>query len=209
MAKKRRARNPRRKSFTERKVAEARRDLARKAQKLLRCDDWPLRECLINETWVEAQMASIVIARDRPDGTLAGGMCLVDLGCLGVKEAYTRASMSWGVYTHMRRAVEDLDHGGTVDCDPALALKIIEAARDFGQGLGFEQAKETPLLLALFKGYSAEASDIEVECGTDGVPNYIQGPGDDSEAILKHLNETLGQDGYILTVREFPFSLES
>src|SRR5437867_6595883 len=54
----------------------------------------PLRECHINEDWKESRIASIFLARNRPDGRLAFGAFAVDLGCLGVKSAFAHPAVS-------------------------------------------------------------------------------------------------------------------
>jgi len=197
------ARKPR-KSLLERRQEGAKKGLVRKAQKLARADKWPLRECLINASWREAQMAVIVVSRNRPDGSIAGAMCLVDMGCMGVKEAQVGLGMGWGVYSKMRRVVEDLKHGETIDCPPELALKIILTAKAYGEELGFVQAEETPLVLALLKNVDASSCSEDVEVGKDGMPNYIRSSGDADEAVLAHLQERVGPEGFMMTVEELP-----
>src|SRR5260370_20041823 len=49
--------------------------------------DWPLHECVVSRTWKEpGELVQILVARSAGDEIAAAGF-LVDLGCLGVKDA--------------------------------------------------------------------------------------------------------------------------
>ena len=66
---------PLRKSLSERKKNDGKKMLLRKAEKIVWVGRWPVNQCLINASWREAQMATIVMSRTRPDGNYVGGMC--------------------------------------------------------------------------------------------------------------------------------------
>lgn len=62
-----------------------------KGRALLRAaGGWPLHECLLTKTWQKTEeIIQILVARRSTTGQIAIGTFLVDLGCLGVKNAFT------------------------------------------------------------------------------------------------------------------------
>ena len=55
---------------------------------------YPLYECLINASWKEKGLATVLISRRQPDGDLLFGVYLVDTLCLGVKNTFCNADFS-------------------------------------------------------------------------------------------------------------------
>ncbi|MCU0915929.1 MAG: hypothetical protein MUC88_15415, partial [Planctomycetes bacterium] len=45
---------------------------------------YPLYECLINASWKQKGLATILVSRRQPDGNLLFGVYLVDILCLGL-----------------------------------------------------------------------------------------------------------------------------
>lgn len=171
-------------------------DRQRTTQKLMRCREWPIRECVINASWSDAMMASILICRDRPEGEFAAAVFLVDLGCLGVKEADAWSSLSWGAYQQLRNGIGGEASGEPVSIPAADALKIITEAQAWADSLGFKAPGTLPMARLLFKGHQADESALEVHCGLDGKAHYIPGPDDDAGPIIAHLTARLGPDGF-------------
>src|ERR1700710_2826552 len=46
----------------------------------------PIYTCLVNADWQEAGMANVIVMRQHVNGHVSGGIYLVDLQCLGVKD---------------------------------------------------------------------------------------------------------------------------
>src|SRR5439155_9763655 len=54
-----------------------------------RAAGWPLYECLVPRDWqTEGEIIQILVVRRSPQGEVVAGTFLVDLGCLGVKDAF-------------------------------------------------------------------------------------------------------------------------
>ena len=85
----------------------------RSARALLRASgSWPLLECLLSKEWQrEGAITQTLVARRSPWGQIAVGVFLVDLGCLGVKNAFGRVINSLQEYRELRdgmRANQDI-----------------------------------------------------------------------------------------------------
>ncbi len=197
MAKKKpRKRNvpPQRMSLAERKAVPA--ILSRTASKLVGCSRWPFRLCTINADWQESLVASIVMTRRRPDGGIVVACYYVDLGCLGVKKAIIQVNATQDFVDRLLKMTSM--QAEVVNCDPALAVKIIEESVRYAESIGFKPAdKDFMAARLLYRGVDPGSCPEPVICGKDGMPYYVNGPDDDVHAILVHLDARFGPDGFI------------
>ncbi|MDP3446061.1 MAG: hypothetical protein Q8T08_24635, partial [Ignavibacteria bacterium] len=54
----------------------------------------PIHECWVSKNWKENQMAQILVARKHSNENITLGFYLVDLNCLGVKDAFYQFNIS-------------------------------------------------------------------------------------------------------------------
>lgn len=152
---------------------------------------WPVRSAWINPAWRTEKLAAVHIVREAPHGALAVGAFLVDLGCLGVKDAYVR-EVSPSDLVQLRHE--------RVPCAPELGARIITEAQRYAESLGFVPSKDWIRARPLLRGIDASACTEEVPLGRDGKPMYIAGPNDHAPAVLAHLERRLGPDGFHMLV---------
>ena len=164
---------------------------------------WPLLECLIPVEWQNTQMVhQICVARRSPIGYIAAGIYLVDLGCLGVKNAYATVFSSEAEYR--RELVARLESGQAMrTADLNLAAKIIEEAITYAQTLGFSPHKDIRQAnWVMGTDVRPENCDIEVPVGgPDGKPFFFAGPYDNVDRIIRTLDRSVGQGNYQAVVR--------
>ena len=55
-----------------------------------RAADFPVDQCFISRNWKGRGLAQVVVARQLPDGMSLIGAYLVDVFCLGIKDAFVR-----------------------------------------------------------------------------------------------------------------------
>jgi len=160
-------------------------------KKILSARQYPLHECLINPSWKEKGLATVVISRHQPDGNLLFGVYLVDILCLGLKNTFCNADFSLSRYNTelVRRVYQDED---AVQCSRDMAHQIIYGAIAFARGLGFKPNSDFDLSqYVLDEPGSLEAPEIEF--GRDGKPLFIAGPDDNVPRILRQLESTAGR----------------
>ncbi len=155
----------------------------------------PLVGCFVNRGWRERHMASLIVFRDRGRGQLVVASALVDLGCLGVKDAWVRTDMDFSEYERARRRLHSLDDPGE-PCDVELAVALLLAGKTYADELGFAPHLEWERVLQVLGPPGEGAVLPEIPCGEDGKPLYIAGPDDDIRSILQHLERRLGLDGF-------------
>lgn len=155
---------------------------------------YPLRECLINDDWAEHKLATISIARNRPDGRVAMGSFIVDVGCLGVKSAFANPSITAEQYEQrlvLGQPTNQIHFGAPC------AVKLILGALEYARELGFKPDPDYFYSREIFGDIDPAGCEETFEYGMDGKPFYIPGPHDNPQRIVKHLTKELGPDGYL------------
>jgi hypothetical protein len=157
-----------------------------------RAAGWPLRGCHISPLWETRRLATVIVARDRPDGGVAAVSYLVDLGCLGVKRVRMDLDLSVGAFAVM---IERLGGNEPLEpCDPALAAGVVLAGERYAAGLGFSPGPGYAAARQFLRGIGPAA---DIPCGgPDGRPLFIPGPDDDAPAILAQIARKLGRETF-------------
>jgi hypothetical protein len=158
---------------------------------------WPLHACELTATWRNTMtITQIVVSRKSPQGHIAAAVFLVDLACLGVKNALYRIYPSEGVFN--RELVRDLHEGQDfIPCSLELACKIIHAGLEYAHNLGFKPNKDFPTASLIFAQTDfSHVPDTIPTGGSDGKPLYISGPHDDPQRVRRILNNSVGEGNY-------------
>ena len=158
--------------------------------------DWPLHECLVAKEWREpGAIVQILVSRRSPEGQIAAGVFLVDLGCLGVKNAFGRVFTTQGEYVaELRKGV--LAHQEMIPADLNLAAKIIREGVAYARELGFRPNRDIRDAQLVLGDADPDACDEEIPLGKEGKPIFVSGPYDNVERILDKLTRKLGPDGF-------------
>lgn len=167
-------------------------------KQILLARQYPIHECLINPSWADKGMATILVSRRQPNGELAFGIFLVDLLCLGVKNVMCNANFS--SYGYCTDVVDRAFDETPVACSAEQAHQIIYGAIDFARRYGFEPHPDFDLAQHLLDGPDRYERSDEIVFGQDGKPHYISGPHDDPKRILQTLEATACSGNYGYTV---------
>ena len=156
----------------------------------------PIYECLIGKNWRTSKFSPIIVTRQKKSGDLVMGNYIVDLQCLGVKDATYIANMEMGNYQDyiaqmkrgMRLTFEKID--------PNLCFNIIYGAVEFAEDCGFAPHKDFDVAEYILEDVT-KLEYVEVPLGgDDGKPFFISGPYDDSSRILATLLKTKGEGNF-------------
>jgi len=163
-------------------------------KRILLARGYPLHECLINPSWRDAGIATILISRRQGNGDLVFGLFLVDVLCLGLKDTFCNAGFS--PYRYRTDVVARTFDEPPMQCSPALAHQIIYGGIAYARRFGFEPQRDFALSQHILDppGHWELCEDIEF--GRDGKPLYIAGPCDDTERIMRKLEATAGTGNY-------------
>jgi hypothetical protein len=155
--------------------------------------DGSLHECLVSRTWQEpGEIVQILVARSAGNYIAVAGF-LVDLGCLGVKNALT-SLLSPAEYARFRRTF-----ASTQPMRPAelnLVAKIIQEGIAYAESFGFRPHPDYREASLLLDGADPAACPTPIPVGVDGKPFFIPGPDDDVPKVLRQLERAVGKGNY-------------
>jgi hypothetical protein len=180
----------------KRHVARSRSASQRSSRAIVRASgSWPLYECWLTKEWqAEGTIIQILVARRSPQGQIAAGTFLVDLGCLGVKSAFGSLFDTQREYRELRdgmKARQDL-----IKADVNLAAKIIREGIAYAKDLGFNPDPDYRDAMPVLGDADPDACDLPIPLGKDGKPFFFAGPYDNAERIIAKLTRKLGPDGF-------------
>jgi len=154
-------------------------------------------------------ITTVVIARTDDAGWTRVGVFLIDLKCLGVKDAFALALPATEWPAELARLVPADERTAL---HPACARKLVEGAAAYAQQLGFLPAREYAAARRVFGSVRAADCSETFTYGKDGKPLFIAGPNDDEARVarvLRTLTAKLGPAGFHYIVPVDPFAADA
>jgi hypothetical protein len=140
----------------------------------------------------------LVVSRFKADGRVEAGFFLLDVFCLGVKEAGFHHFSSMADY--QEGLIDRLfPNGNPVRMTPEAARKLTDGAISYAKGLGFSPAADYKKASRVFGGITTANCDEQFVFGKNGKPLYTQGLLESPasvERILRVLEASCGEGGY-------------
>jgi hypothetical protein len=165
-------------------------------ESLLMTPHAPIYECKVPKGLFETGIGNIVFSRQLPSGRIGVAVFLLDVFCLGVKDAFYRL-VDRGEYA---RIIEKLDRTEPLEeIDPACARKLIEGGVEYAQRLNLRPHPDYKAAQKIFGDIDASDCPRSFEYGHDGKPFYVAGPNDTpakSRQIISLLEKQCGPDGF-------------
>jgi hypothetical protein len=156
----------------------------------------PIHECLVPEELFASGIGTAVVSRKLPNGNIVAAGFLLDVWCLGVKNAFVRVESAFEYPTLIRNISENET---LAPFDPACARKLVEEAVAYAADLGFPPHPDYELSRRIFGDIDKDACPTEFHFGKDGKPWYMSGPYE-TPAMARRIVETLrqrcGGDGF-------------
>jgi len=165
-------------------------------------------KCFINNDWRETGFAMITVSRWHINGNITHASFMVDLYCLGVKEAFWSFNQD---PLDFDRFIEKVRSDGEYSLRFAIAEyplvhNIIYGAVEFADEYGFGPNKSFELAKYILEEDDEHVQLIDIEFGFKGKPLYISGPGKpagEMNRVLAQLDKTIGRDNfYFITEAE-------
>ncbi len=157
----------------------------------------PIYECLINTLWKEQGVAHIVVARNHTNGNITVCMYLVDLFCLGIKNTQYLFNIPEAEYQEKKDEIEQIVFE---PISYTLAHNIVFAGLEYAEEYGFKPHKDfTSITQFMLEEDTEDIELIEIECGKNGKPFYVNGPYEDQakiNQIVAQLKKTAGPGNF-------------
>lgn len=163
--------------------------------------------------WKESGITPVVVAREQSPDKVIFAVPLMDLYCLGVKDAYANADYS---RKQFERKLPQMCAGAPEECSIELAHEIIYGGLEYARRYGFDPHPDFTRQMAdkVLDPPDAHPREGKVEFGKDGKPLFASGPYDDEHRINKVINTLMrtageGNFDYLIGMGEEDFFDES
>jgi hypothetical protein len=145
-----------------------------------------------------AGIVTALVAREHRHDSVSVCVYLVDVYCLGVKDAIPPRVMPTRELSRFRLNVFRGYKGVEPVAAPLdLVQQVVFGAVDYARTLGFEPHAD----FARAVGHLGDwAGPSVIGFGHEGKPLYVQGPYDDANGVLRTLEGSVGRGGYDFTV---------
>ncbi len=162
---------------------------------------WPIHEVLLPRDWDNTNtLVTALVARGSFSDQIAAASFLVDLACLGVKDATLRLFKTQREYEErMRETVMSTQRMAPDSLD--LVAKILDTAVEYAHRWGFEPHATYHQARWLLADALPERCSVHIPTGgPDGKPHFVAGPYDNVQQIMAKLTKTAGPGGFHYTV---------
>lgn len=183
--------------------AQADKAAAAQRQKVL-ATTAPIRDCLVPADLYEHGLGQLVFSRALPDGRIAMAIFLVDIFCLGVKNAL-HATLESDVYAE--RIGELTQFTRYEPMPPACFRKLVEGAVAYARSLGLAPHADYAVARQIFGAQEVASCEHEFVYGRNGKPFYVAGPNEtpsQSRAILEQVRRHVGDADHQVQVGSKP-----
>jgi hypothetical protein len=157
----------------------------------------PLYECFASAEMFDVGIGNVLISRQREEeGLIAASVFLVDLFCLGVKNALFHVMPPLG-YEATLLGLQMT--GDLMEIPPECARKLVEGAVAYAEDLGFSPHPDYRIAHQIFGDIDKRECETSFEFGKDGKPLYVSGPNEtpgDIQKILNQLERRCGPDDF-------------
>jgi hypothetical protein len=170
-------------------------DIAR--QNLLpQANQLPLVECWITGDWDDSEsgLVQAIIVRRQPDGKFAYATFLIDIFCLGVKDADHKMSLTYETFTLFFQKLDM--QTPMIQCAEDVIHQIVYESIDYGAKWGFKPHPDFEKAKLFLHPRGTFEEPYTITFGKDGKPFYISGPYDNPRKITEQLDRTAGPGNY-------------
>jgi hypothetical protein len=171
--------------------------LASLAGKMTAASHGRIVRCGVTEAVEKAGIGYVLIARQGPAGQIAIALILVDVYCLGVKDA----TATLRAPSEAEEMFEQLTRDQQLESvSPGLARGLVEGAIAYARSLGFEPHPDYRKVAPIWGDIEPESVEGQYEFGHNGKPLYIRGPFDDlakQQVILNTLQKSVGEANFV------------
>lgn len=176
---------------SQKKARLSRRDSMDPGVRLHGAEKWPVVSAYVAEDIWEDGIGYLVIARQEGEARVVFASFLIDVYCLGVKDAFWKAG-SPGDFKEMLKEMDSSQ--SMVSISPACLVKLVTGAAEYADSFGFRPHPDYRHAALLLKGIDPQECTNEFTFGHDGRPFYIQGPHE-SPAQVAAIMERIRQFG--------------
>lgn len=168
-------------------------------RKALQYCKFPIHECLVPEGLFETGLGTVIFVRRMPDGMLAITAFVVDVFCLGIKDALFKVASEQAYENMIKPGLTEPSEQVLLKVEPAYARKLIQGAVGYAEGLGFPPHPDYQNAKGIFGDVDSLTCSTEFGYGREGKPFYCRGPHESvsrASGIVEQLQRKCGAGGF-------------
>lgn len=140
----------------------------------------------------ESGLAGVLVAREHGSSVSVVGF-LVDVWCLGVKDAWPPKTMNRVKLPEYRARFFSSFRQPSLSAPLDLAQHLVFGAVDYAKAMGLDPHPDYLKSVGHLGEWNGPS---DITFGRDGKPLYINGPHDDAFGIISKLRASVGDDGF-------------
>jgi hypothetical protein len=146
-----------------------------------------------NKGDIDRGLGMVLIAREARYNQIKVCSYLLDVWCLGVKDAMPSRTVDRKSYQEVAESLFHLFPGKPQEITLAAAQGIIFSACEYAESLGFKPHRDFEEARSHIGEWDRT---IRIECGHNGKPFYVSGPYDNPQKIIETLNKSVGEGNF-------------
>ena len=155
----------------------------------------PVTSAVVSTEIWKRGIGSLAIARRESEGQLVFAVFLVDVYCLGVKNAFWKPGTQHD-YDDLIRRMNGTQKMAAIA--PACLLKIVQGAVDYAGSFGLPPHPDFHHAAKLLAGIDPSACPEQFTFGRNGKPFYVQGPHESSAEAAAIMQRVQAAGGHYL-----------
>ena len=165
---------------------------------------YPIHECLIPDNLFDSGLGELVVTRRIPNGDIAMSAFVIDVFCLGVKDAMFMV-LPESEYEHkIKVRMSAAGDRGFEKLHQTCAKKLLDGLVDYAKELGFAPHPDYKNANDIFGNIDASVCPVKYTYGKKGKPFYMNGPYEspaDIKRIINTLTKKCGAGGFDTVIR--------
>jgi hypothetical protein len=166
--------------------------------------NYPIHECLIPDDLFISGLGELVVTRRIPNGDIAMSAFVIDVFCLGVKDAMFLVLPESDYEHRIKGRMAATGNRGFEKLHQSCAKKLLDGVVDYAKELGFAPHPDYKNAYDIFGIIDDSVCPVKYTYGKEGKPFYMNGPYEspaDIDRIINTLTKKCGAGGFDTVLR--------
>ncbi len=165
---------------------------------------YPIHECLIPDDLFVSGLGELVVTRRLPNGDIAMSAFVIDVFCLGVKDAMFMVLRESEYEHRIKGRMSATGNRSFEKLHQSCAKKLLDGVVDYAKELGFAPHPDYKNAYDIFGIIDESGCPVKYTYGKEGKPFYMNGPYEspaDIDRIINTLTKKCGAGGFDTVLR--------
>lgn len=131
----------------------------------------PIKECWVTKDYKKYGLANLFVTRQHVSGNVTVGCYLVDIFCLGIKDAFYKYNVPASDYEEVLRITNETEELEEISYEEA--HNLVFGALEYAGNLGFAPYEEFKIARYILEEDTDDIPLVEMEFGRNGKPHLL------------------------------------